>query len=144
MFRKTWSKFFRIHFEIHSQQGSSYYQPNKCTVQGKYLKHSIHLHCLIPPKLVIQWSLHKWQCLQNSIHFRNLSGYAQCHCSTSPQTKLKDPPKMDICSTLIVGVCCRFPWVLSGQKCNQPYHSRPILCYLMIFPTTWKQNQGIV
>ena len=31
--------------------------PKQCTINGKSLKFTIHLHCLMPPKYVIQWSL---------------------------------------------------------------------------------------
>ena len=30
-----------------------YYQPKQCTINGKSLKFTIHLHCLMPPKYVI-------------------------------------------------------------------------------------------
>ena len=30
-------------------QGSFYYQPKQCTINGKSLKFTIHLQCLIPP-----------------------------------------------------------------------------------------------
>ena len=32
-------------------QGSLYYQPKQCTINGKILKCTIHLHCLMPPKI---------------------------------------------------------------------------------------------
>ena len=32
-------------------QGSLYYQPKQCTINGKSIKFTIYLHCLMPPKM---------------------------------------------------------------------------------------------
>ncbi len=35
------------------QQGSLYYQPKQCTINGKSIKFTRYFHCLMPPKWVI-------------------------------------------------------------------------------------------
>ena len=48
---------FLAHFNRKQGSGSWYLQPTHCTIKGKSLKTPMHLHCLIPPKWVFQWSL---------------------------------------------------------------------------------------